>query len=262
MRKTTLVLLTLMTALSFTSCVSEKKVAQIIKDNPQILQDAIKADPVGFLETLQEAAAEAKDAMAKKRQEDEKKKFEASFDKPLEPVISDADAALGPSDAPLVLVEYSDFQCPYCSRGYATVNEFMKKFDGKVKFVYKHLPLSFHDQAMISSQYFEAIKMQNEEKAFKFHDAIFKNQGKLKKGEKFLKKEAQKLGVDMKKLASDIKSDKVKEKIEADMKEAAKFGIQGTPGFILNGVPVRGAYPVSYLEMIVEELKKRGKVNL
>lgn len=239
----------------FASCVNEKKIGEILKKNPEILHEAIKADPAGFIMTLQEAAADAKDSM-------EKKKFEKSFDNPLEPSISDRDAVRGNPDGPLVLVEYSDFECPYCSRGYATMNQFMEKYKGQVKFVYKHLPLSFHKQAMIASQYFEAIKLQDQEKAFEFHDEIFKNQRGLKNGEAFLKKIAQKVGADMGKVAKDLNSEAVKDKIKADMAEAAKFQIQGTPGFVLNGVPIRGAYPISHFEMIVEELKKRDKVKL
>ena len=115
---------------------------------------------------------------------------------------------------------------------------------------------------MIASQYFEAIKLQDQEKAFEFHDEIFKNQRGLKNGEAFLKKIAQKVGADMGKVAKDLNSEAVKDKIKADMAEAAKFQIQGTPGFVLNGVPIRGAYPISHFEMIVEELKKRDKVKL
>lgn len=255
MRKTKLIFTTLAIAMLFSSCVNEKKVGQILKEHPEILQEAIKADPAGFIMTLQEAASEAKDSM-------EKKKFEKSFDDRLAPNFSDEDATMGNPDGPLVLVEYSDFECPYCSRGYSTMKQFMEKYKGKVKFVYKHLPLSFHKQAMISAQYFEAIKMQDMDKAFKFHDEIFKSQRSLKNGEKFLKKIAQKVGADMKKLAKDLNSDAVKSKIKADMAEAAKFDIQGTPGFVLNGVPIRGAYPISHFEMIVEELKKRDIVKL
>ena len=115
---------------------------------------------------------------------------------------------------------------------------------------------------MISAQYFEAIRLQNEEKAFKFHDEIFNNQRKLKNGKKFLDATAKKLGVNMGKLAKDVKSKEVQERIKQDMAEAAKFGIQGTPGFVLNGIAVRGAYPPSHFDKIVKELKKRDLVNL
>jgi len=244
------------------SCVSEKQIAEALKNNPKALHEAIKADPAGFMETLQAAAQNAKADMEKKRAEAEKKKLEESFDKPLVPQIRADESIRGTKGAPIVLVEYSDFECPFCTRGLNTVNDLLKKYKGKIQFIYKHLPLSFHPNAMIASQYYEAIRLQDADKAFKFHDIVFQKQSKLKNGEKFLKAEAMKLGVNMKKVAIDIKSDVVKKRIEEDMAEAKKFGIQGTPGFIINGVPVKGAYPMSHFVGIVEELKKRNKINL
>src|SRR5690606_12465907 len=116
--------------------------------------------------------------------------------------------------------------------------------------------LSFHPQAMPASQYFEAIRLQDEEKAWKFHDAIYENQRKLQNGESFLKSLAKDLKVDMKKLEKDVKSEAVQKRINEDMEEAAKFGFQGTPGFLLNGIPVKGAYPTSHFDNLIEELKK------
>lgn len=244
------------------ACVSKDKLKQTMKENPDILYEAIKADPAEFMMVLQEAAQNAKGAMEEKKREAEKKAFEESFNNPLKPEIRSDEAIRGTKGAPIVLIEYSDFECPFCSRGFNTVTEFLGKYEGKVQFVYKHLPLSFHPAAMIAAQYYEAIRLQNEEKAFLFHDAIFANQRKLKNGEKFLKAEASRLGVNMGKLAKDIKSDAVNDRIKADMEEAAKFGIQGTPGFVLNGIPIKGAYPLSHFVKIVEELKKRKLLDI
>jgi protein-disulfide isomerase len=140
--------------------------------------------------------------------------------------------------------------------------ELMKKYDGKIRFVYKHLPLSFHPQAMIASQYYEAIRLQDAEKAFKFHDAIYLNQRGLQNGEKFLQAEAKKVGADMAKVAKDVKSEVVMKRIQQDIEEAGKFGFQGTPGFLLNGVPVKGAYPTSHFDDLISKLKEKGKVSL
>jgi protein-disulfide isomerase len=138
----------------------------------------------------------------------------------------------------------------------------MKKYEGKIRFVYKHLPLSFHPQAMPASQYYEAIRLQNADKAFMFHDEIYKNQRGLQNGEKFLKELAKKVGADMNKLAKDIKSDAVNKRIQEDIEEANKFGFQGTPGFLLNGVPVKGAYPTSHFEDLIGKLKEKGQLKL
>jgi len=268
MKKMSVVKLGLLGLMSITlsACMSDaqfnEKLKKAFKDDPNLLKEAVESHPAEFVTAVQNAVKGAQEDMAKKREDEEKKKFEESLDKPLVPVISDKEAIRGTKGAPLLLVEYSDFECPFCTRGYETVNALLKKYEGKIQFVYKHLPLSFHPQAMISAQYYEAIKMQNHEKAFKFHDAIFAEQEKLKNGEGFLKSVAKKLNVDMAKLAKDIDSKEVLNKIEADQEEAAKFGFQGTPGFLLNGVPVKGAYPAEHFIQIVEELQKRNKISL
>lgn len=261
-----LTLLGIVAALSLTSCMSDKKLAEsmkkTMKENPEILYEAIKADPAEFLMVVQQAAQDAKSVMEDKKREAESKAFEESFNNPLKPTIRDDESIRGTKGAPLVLIEYSDFECPFCSRGFDVVSGMLNKYKGKVQFIYKHLPLSFHKQAMIASQYYEAIRLQSEQKAFDFHDVIFKKQSKLRNGEKFLKAEAKSLGVNMSRLAKDIKSEKVKKRIEEDMAEARKFNIQGTPGFVLNGIPVKGAYPLSYFEKIVEKLKEKNMVSL
>jgi len=259
-------LLLFLAAVGAVSCVSEgqlkDKVAKILKENPKVLSDAIEANPAEFVEAVQKAAKNAQAVMAKKREEEERKKLEETFDKPLQAKIRDDESIRGTKGAPITLIEYSDFECPFCTRGFKTVQEIMNAYPGKVAFIYKHLPLSFHKQAMIASQYYEAIRLQDEKKAFDFHDMVFEQQRQLRNGESFLKKLAKKVGADMGKLAKTVNSEAVKKRIDEDMQEAAGFGMQGTPGFLLNGVPVKGAYPFSHFKGIIEELQKRGKLKL
>lgn len=248
------------------SCTSEKQIKEQVKkaleDDPTLFISAIEKNPVAFAEAMRGAISKAQAELKKKQEVDEAQKLEEKFDNPLVPEIRSDEMIRGKKDAPLTLVEYSDYECPFCSRGFNTVMELISKYGDNIRFVYKHLPLSFHRNAMIASQYHEALRLQSEEKAWKFHDEIFKNQGKLKSGESFLIKLAKEVGADMKKLAKDVKSKEVQDRIAADMKEAAGFGMQGTPGFLLNGIPVKGAYPASYFFDIVEKLKKKGKVKI
>ncbi len=267
MQRYLLIFLLPLLALGFLSgCVSKsqlkKDMAEVMKEDPDILIKAIEANPAKFVEAITKAAKNAQQELARKRQEEEQKKLEETYENPLKPNISASRGVRGSKDAPIVLVEYSDFECPYCTRGYKTVNDLLEKYGKNIKFVYKHLPLDFHPAAMPAAAYFEAINLQSSKKAYEFHDAIFNEQRKLKKGTKFLDSVAKKLNVDMARLKKDIKSQKVKDIIEADIKEANSFGIRGTPGFLLNGVPVKGAYPTSHFIGIVDELKKRGKLNL
>lgn len=257
--KTTLFLLLI---IGLVSCNSAESIKKALKENPDILTEAIEANPDKFIEALNKAVRLAQDSQRKSREDEEKEQLEKSFENPLEANIREDELIRGTKGAPLVLVEYSDFECPFCSRGFNTVTELLEKYKGKIQFIYKHLPLEFHPKAMPASKYYEAIRIQDEQKAIKFHDEIYKNQRKLQNGESFLKSIAKDLGVNMTKLAKDIDSEAVDKRIKEDIAEAQKFGFQGTPGFLLNGVPVKGAYPTSHFEGIVEELKKRNKVNL
>lgn len=249
-------------ALALTACTSKEDIKKMMKENPDIITEAIEANPDKFIDSLNNAVKKSQELMAKKRDEEEGKALEESFNKPLEAVIRPDEMIRGPKDAPLTLIEYSDFECPFCARGYNTVMELMEKYKGKIRFIYKHLPLSFHPQAMIASQYYEAIRLQSEEKAAEFHDRIYKDQRKLQGGEGFLKALAKEVKADMGKLAKDVKSEAVQKRIDDDIAEAGKFGFQGTPGFLFNGIPVRGAYPASHFVDLVEKLKAKGKVSI
>jgi protein-disulfide isomerase len=240
----------------------KEKLAAAIKENPSIVTDAIKANPLAFVEAFQEAAKNAQGEMAKRAEEEEKKKLEESYNNPLVAEFRKDESFRGNKNGQIVLVEYSDFECPFCKRGFETVMSLLKKYDGKIKFVYKHLPLSFHQNANMGARYYEACRLQGDEKAFKFHDLVYENQRSISNGEKFFKAMAEKAGCDMKKVAKDINDPKVAARISEDEKEAAKFGMQGTPGFVLNGVPIKGAYPQSHFEQIIGELVKRGKITL
>lgn len=248
------------------SCTSDKamkdQIAKVLKENPTILTEAIEKNPAEFITALQNASKNAQEVMGKQKEAEEKKQLEESFNNPLVAEIRADEAIRGAKDAPITLVEYSDFECPFCTRGAETVNALLKKYEGKIRLVYKHLPLSFHDKAMISAQYFESIRIQDNNKAFLFHDEIFKNQARLKEGTAFLDSAAKKVGANMVKLKKDLNSDAVKNRIAADIEEAGKFGMQGTPGFLLNGVPVRGAYPAEYFTSLIDELQKRGKIKI
>lgn len=243
-------------------CTSKDDLKKMLKENPEIMTEAIEANPAKFIEALNRAVKSAQEGEGKRREEEEKKALEESFTNPLQPNIRADESFRGNKDGVITLVEYSDFECPFCSRGFGTVMDLMKKYEGKIRFAYKHLPLNFHPQAMIASQYYEAIRLQNPDKAWQFHDRIYKDQRKLQNGESFLKAIAKELKVDMSKLAKDIKSESVQKRIDDDMAEAAKFGFQGTPGFLLNGIPVKGAYPTSHFEGLIQELVKRGKISL
>jgi protein-disulfide isomerase len=250
-----------------TSCISDNqlkdKIKEVLKKNPKIVFETIEQNPVAFLESVEKAGKEGQQAMRKKRLEEEKKKLEQYWTKPLVANIRKDDPIRGNKKGQIVIVEYSDFECPFCSRAYQTVLSILKQYKGNVKFVYKHLPLSFHKAAMVASRYYEAARLQGHDKAFKLHDEIYENQKGLSSGgEKFIVNLAKKVGLNIKKLKKDANSKEVSKRIEEDMAEAEKFGFRGTPGFLVNGIPVKGAYPKSHFDGIIKKLEEKGKIKL
>lgn len=231
---------------------SAQQIKKVLEEHPEVLTAAFEKHPVEIIDSLNKAARDARSKQSENQDKDREKALEEEFKNPKKPEIGDARFFKGPKDAPITIVEYSDFQCPYCKRGADTMKEVKDKFGDKVKILFKHLPLDFHPQAMPAAKYFEAIGMQSPEKAFKFHDMVFEKQDRLgSEKEKFLDEVAKQVGADMKKLKKDIDSPAVMAVINADKAEANKFEFFGTPGYLVNGVSIKGAYPLPEFEKII-----------
>jgi protein-disulfide isomerase len=247
--------LVLFAVLALTTNCSEL-VKKTIQDNPEIVFEAIKKDPAGFMQVVQGAAREAQKVEMEQAQKAEEEKREAEFANPKAPEIASNRAVMGDKGAPVTIVEYSDFQCPFCQRGSNTVSKVLEEYPGKVKLVFKHLPLEQkHPNARRGSEYFEAIALQDPKKAYQFKKLVFENQNETYgDAEKLYEQLAQKVGADMGRLKTDLKSkgSMISEIINKDMQEAGKFGFQGTPGYLINGVSLKGAYPYEEFKKIID----------
>lgn len=190
----------------------------------------------------------------------EREQREQEFKEPKKPKIDKDRAVSGDRNAKILIVAYSDFECPYCSKGAENLEVVRKKYGSKVGFVFKHLPLPFHSMAQPAAEYFEAIALQSSKAAYKFHDMVFKEQHRLKdEGLKFLDEVAKKAGADLAKVKANLKNEKVQAHINQDREEAKKFGISGTPGFVVAGVTVKGAYPPEEFYAIIDRRLKSKK---
>ncbi len=232
---------------------SAKQIKEAVEKDPSIVFTAIEKAPDQFIEVVMKAQQSAQKVAGERAQQDEQKQREEEFKNPLKPEIEEGRVIFGHKSAPITIVEYSDFECPYCSRGYQTMKQLKKEYGDKVRIVYKHLPLDFHPLAMPAARYFEAIAMQDHAKAEKFHDLVFEKQGEMKdKGEALFKELAKKVGADLKKVEAALKSEKIAQRINADTAEAQKFNISGTPGYLVNGISLKGAYPLAAFKDIID----------
>ncbi|HEU4402499.1 MAG TPA: thioredoxin domain-containing protein [Candidatus Polarisedimenticolia bacterium] len=168
-------------------------------------------------------------------------------------VSLDDDAAKGPAKAPVTIVEFSDYQCPYCSRAETTVQDVLKKYGDKVRLVYRDYPLPFHQNAHTAAEASECAKEQG--KFWEMHGAMFANQQKLAAAD--LVEAAGGIGIDKEKFKTCLDSGKFKAEVDKDMQDGNKYGVTGTPTFFINGIKIVGARDVnSFAEIIDAELAK------
>ncbi|MFH0749373.1 MAG: thioredoxin domain-containing protein [Candidatus Gottesmanbacteria bacterium] len=157
--------------------------------------------------------------------------------KPLEKgvLLRDATHTLGPKDASVWLVEFSDFQCPACAQFYPTVKQLTEKYKDSLLFVYRNYPLPAHPMAIPAARAAEAATQQG--KYWEMHDALFAGQKYL--SDSFIASEAAKLGLIMDTFERDIKSQVVQSAIDADTNVGNAIGINATPTFYLNGMKLQ-----------------------
>jgi protein-disulfide isomerase len=183
--------------------------------------------------------------------QDEEKRVEDQFKNPIKIEIGSSPVK-GKKDAPITVVEFSDFQCPFCKRGMTVMDDLLKEYPNDVKIVFKNLPLPFHPEAKPAAA--AALAAGAQGKYWEYHDLLFNNQDSLST-ETYIKL-AGDLKLDVEKFKTDMKSEKFEKQIADDMAIATQLGVRGTPGFFVNGVQVRGARPLPYFKNLVDRWKK------
>jgi protein-disulfide isomerase len=214
----------------------KEQVLQVIRENPQAILDSVQA--------------------YQKEQQQSLKAAQESF---LQEMKTNPKSAIGDSPTTgaaaqqIVLLEFSDFQCPFCARAHDTVKQFMAKHQDKVTLAYKHFPLSsIHPQALPAAK--AAWAAQQQGKFWEYYSALFEGQKQL--GEEFYGSIAQKLNLKLDKFNSDRNSPAAEAAIQKDVQLAQKLGIEGTPFFILNGKTFSGALELSEMEKILASVSK------
>src|SRR5262245_12314141 len=175
---------------------------------------------------------------------------------PRQNVSAASGAARGPATAPIEIIEFSDFQCPFCLRANPTVTQVLKTYGDRVHFVYRHFPLGNHPNARPAAEASQCAAEQG--KFWEYHDALFANPSKL--GDADLKQHAAGLGLDAKRFNACVDTHKYKAHVDADMAAGEEAGVSGTPAFFVNGRMLNGAQPFDAFKRVIDEeleLKKK-----
>ena len=157
--------------------------------------------------------------------------------------------ARGPANAPVEIVEFSDFQCPYCQRANPTVQQVLTTYGDRVHFVYRHYPLPNHPNARPAAE--AAVCAADQGKFWPYHDVLFPNAGRLATTD--LKHHAAELGLDSAKFDACVDGHQSKARVDADVRAGEEAGVNGTPAFFVNGRMLSGAQPYDAFKRIIDE---------
>ncbi|TAE52137.1 MAG: disulfide bond formation protein DsbA [Nostocales cyanobacterium] len=207
----------------------EQQVLEIIRKNPQVLIESVQAYQEQQKTEVQQARQEFIQDLRSKTQS-----------------IIAASPTIGSTELKTVLIEFSDFECPYCSEAQKTLKQLLAKYPDQLTLVYKNFPLyQIHDQALPSAR--SAYAAQQQGKFWEYHDALFANQKRL--GEKLYLEIAKKLNLDLAKFKND--RNLADSAIQKDLQLAEKLGLSGTPSFIIKSQNVAGPVQLSEIEDIL-----------
>jgi Na+/H+ antiporter NhaA len=175
-----------------------------------------------------------------------------------EDVDPDRDHVRGPEDAPVTLVEYGDYECPYCGQAEVILRDLLDSFGDDLRYVWRSLPLNdVHPNAQIAAEAAEAAAAQG--KFWEMHDRLLDHQDKLEPSD--IRRYAEELGLDVERFVDDLRSRNYASRVEEDVASADASGVAGTPTFFINGRRHHGAYDAQILTDEVERARNRLRLS-
>lgn len=172
-------------------------------------------------------------------------------------IPTDHSPSVGPANAPITLVEFSDFQCPYCAAAVPQIKAILKAYPSQARLFFKEYPLDFHPQAGIAAE--AAVAAQKQGKFWAMHDAMYAHPDRLSRQD--LMADAKKLGLNMQQFETDLNSAGVKQIIMRDIKEGDRAGVQGTPTLFINGQRYNGPLEADILKPILSKQLKKAQAG-
>ena len=224
---------------------------KILQEHPELVLDVLRQNSEAVLDIAQQGSnvRRKRNLEAQWKQDMKTPKKVALEDRPV----------LGNAGAKVRIVAFSDFTCHFCRQASQSLTGLLNQYGKDVSLVFKHFPMDEDGISARASRYFIAIGMKDAAKAWQFHDILFaQRDALLGQGDAFLKKTAEGLGVDMKRLNKDLRSRKVSTILAEDIKDAQALGVEGTPHFLVNDLVVRGALPADLFKAAID-MARKGK---
>jgi protein-disulfide isomerase len=172
---------------------------------------------------------------------------------PILSVSTDDDPSVGPADAPITIVEFSDFQCPYCKLSVPLIKEILAKYSGKVRVVYRDYPGPNHPHAQQAAEAAQCAGDQG--KFWEYHDSLFDHQ-EPGTGWNFVEL-AKEIGLNQDAFATCLNTERYREEVAKDLHDALTLGVTSTPTFFINGRPLVGAKPFAEFQAVIDTLLKQ-----
>lgn len=219
-----------------------------LADHPELVLDVLRAHPEMVLDVVNQG-------VAVRRQREATERLNRELAHPFHPVIDPDRPIRGNPNAPITIVEYANFQCGYCAEAEDTIDALFERYPKTIRLILKHEPHTpvQRKEALL----FEAIGRQNPAKAWVFARLAFAYRQEIADNpDRRLDRILRDLGMDPQRLLTAIKDPKLAARIQADMAEARRFGLNGTPMFLVNGVSIRGAQPIETFIKVIDKVRK------
>jgi len=225
----------------------------VLAENPDLVLDALKQRSITVYEIVMDGVK------AKKKKEAEER-LAREMENPYKPVLDSSRPFLGPADAPLTVVVYSNFMCSHCNQAGDSLRFLHDREPERFRMFLKHAP--FDDVSLMAALYFEAMGRIDVELAWKFHDMVFDRQEALsQQGEAALKQVVEELGVNPDRIAEQLQDQSLVAAVQGDLDEFFEFGFDGTPIILINGVSMHGSYPPQEIKEVMDMVQGKTETG-
>lgn len=229
------------------------EIEAILQAHPEVLYRVIDAHPAEFVDVLTRAAQKSEQVRRAQRAAEEKERIEEDRRDPKRPEIGGR-IVFGNLDAPVTIVEYTDFECPYCRQETTILSQLFQKYGDRIRLIVKQFPIAdIHPNAVAAARMYEAVAHQSPAKGLAYYEAVYTDQPRLSRdGLRFLDEIAHRIGADVSDAHREAGTDWVTRRIKADQDEAIRFGFNGTPSFVVNGIRLSGVQSVQAFGAVID----------